>query len=76
MKKTTQVILEMAENGTLREMIRAGLISWKVARDKDIFLTFDTKVKTGKKRSVAINETISEFDLDAMLVRRAIKMFE
>jgi hypothetical protein len=75
MMKKIELILDLERDGKLIELFRGGFISWKLMRDKDIFLTFDAKVKQGMKQSKAINETSIQFDIDALMVRRAIKSF-
>lgn len=71
-----ELIINLEKAGTLNELFKQGFVSWKIMRDKDIFLTFDTKLKMGKSNAKAINETASEFDIDALMVRRAIKSFK
>lgn len=71
-----ELIIELENDGKLIELFRGGFISWKVLRDKDIFLTFDAKIKQGMKTSRAINETSIQFDIEPLMVRRAINMFK
>lgn len=68
------LILKLDQSGDLWELFKGGFIGWKVLRDKDIYLTYKTKVAMGMGSTEAVKETANEFDVTDILVWRAIKL--
>jgi len=68
-----QILLDLKNDGKLRELINAGLISFKVWESMEVALNYDVNRRVGLKRVSAKRKTAEQFDLDVGTVYRTIK---
>lgn len=64
-------LIELDKKVPLKELHEHGLISWKVLRDRDVFLQYDIHIKMNKTRMDAFRETAEMF---RMSVRNVIRI--
>ena len=67
------IIKELDDSGQLLRLMQGGFISYKIMRNKDIFLTFDIHRKMGKSYSEAIRDTADQFDLSDRWIKKIVK---
>ena len=62
----------MDDSGQLLRLLKGGFISYKIMRNKDIYLTFDVHRKTGKGYNQSIRDTADQFDLSDRQIENII----
>jgi hypothetical protein len=70
------IIKELDESGQLIRLMREGFISYKIMRNKDIYLTFEVHRKTGKNYSQSIKRTADQFDMSDRQIERIVKQMQ
>lgn len=71
-----ELIKELDDSGHLLRMVREGLISYKIMRDKDIFLTFDIHRKMGKGYNQSIRDTADQFELSDGHIKKIVRKMQ
>jgi hypothetical protein len=66
------IIKELDDSGQLLRLLKGGFISYKIMRNKDIYLTFDVHRKTGKGYNQSIRDTADQFDLSDRQIENII----
>lgn len=67
------LIKELDDSGHLIRLVREGFISYKIMRNKDIYLTYDVHRKMGKNYSQSIRDTADQFDLSDRQIKNIVK---
>lgn len=70
------IIKELDDSGQLLRLMKEGFISYKIMRDKDVFLTFDIHRKMGKTYKQAASDTAEQFELSERHVERIVKQMK
>lgn len=70
------IIKELDDTGQLLRLMKEGFISYKIMRNKDIFLTYDVHRKMGKGYCQAIKSTADQFDMSDRQIERIVKFME
>lgn len=70
------IIKELDDSGHLIRLVREGFISYKIMRNKDIYLTYDVHRKMGNGYNEAIRRTADQFDLCDRQIEKIIKMMK
>jgi len=68
-----KTIKELNDSGQLMQLVKDGFISYKIMRDKDIYLTYDVHRKMGKNYSQSIKDTADQFDLSDRQIKNIVK---
>lgn len=68
-----ELIKELDATGHLMRLVMGGFISYKIMRDKDIFLTFDIHMKMGKGYNQSIRDTADQFDLSDSQIKNIVR---
>ena len=71
-----KLILELEQKKLLNQLLQQGFIGYKIKFYSDIYLTFDSHVKQGKKRSKALQATADQFQVSDETIRKAIHLME
>lgn len=70
-------ILKLEQSGDLISLFRDGFISWRLMRDKDIYLTYSTNYTTnGNKKTKAVQDTAVQWKISDDYVWKTIKRME
>ena len=70
------LLLKLEPTGDLFLLFKAGFISYKILEHKDIYLTFDSHIKQGCKKTKAVQKTAVQFKVDDMTIWRVVKKME
>lgn len=70
------IILKLQQSGDLQELFQQGFISSKVIIDKDIFLTCQTHLQTGMKKTEAVYATAVQWKISDDKVWKVIRTME
>lgn len=71
------IIQELEQNGYLKVLVRAGMVSTKVMYHYEIYLEFDKRKKTTKKKTEDIVSDLQEdFHVGRSTVYNIIKTFK
>ena len=71
-----QLIKELDDSGHLIRLVREGFISYKIMRNKDIYLTYDVHRKMGKTYTRSIQDTADQFDLSDRQIENIVKQMQ
>lgn len=72
-----KTILKLEQTGDLIQLFKSGFISWRLMRDKDIFLTFQTNYTTnGNKKTKAVQDTAIQYNVSDDYIWKTIKRME
>lgn len=72
-----KTILKLEQTGDLISLFRDGFISWRLMRDKDIYLTYSTNYTTnGNKKTKAVQDTAVQWKISDDYVWKTIKRME
>lgn len=71
-----QIIKELDDSGQLMRLLKDGFISYKIMRNKDVWLTFDIKRKMGKGYNQAIRDTADQFDLSDSQIKNIVRQMK
>lgn len=69
-----RLIENLERDGSLKRLLRAGLISGKVLAQKDTFKAYESKVSRGVKSTEAANQVAIERNVSVITVWRAINI--
>jgi len=70
------IIKELDDTGQLLRLVKEGFISYKIMRNKDIYLTYDVHCKMGKGYCQAIRDTADQFDLSDRQIENIVKQMK
>lgn len=70
------IIKELDDSGQLIRLMREGFISYKIMRNKDVFLTFDIHRKMGKGYNQSIRDTADQFDLSDSQIKNIVRQMK
>jgi len=71
-----EIIKELDDTGQLLRLMKEGFISYKIMRNKDIYLTYDLHRKMGKNYSQSIKDTADQFDLSDRQIENIVKQMK
>ena len=70
------IIKELDDSGQLLRLLKGGFISYKIMRNKDIYLTFDIHRKMGKGYNQSIRDTADQFDLCDSQIKNIVRQMQ
>lgn len=71
-----EIIKELDDSGQLLRLLKEGFISYKIMRNKDVYLTFDIHRKMGKGYNQAIRDTADQFDLSDSQIKNIVRQMK
>ena len=69
-------LVELRENGTLKQLLDQGLLSWKALFYLDVYDEYDIQIKLGETKMGAVYNTAFKFSIDITTVYRILKRFK
>lgn len=74
--KVIRIINKLADDGSLKTLMRAGIVSPKIYMQRNVFLEYDKNVKTGMKPKESVEKCADDFKVSERTIFRAIKIMK
>ena len=66
----------LRDDGTLKNLIDIGVLSWKVFFFLDVYSEYDILIKKGFTKMDAVHKTAIKFNVDITTIYRALKRLD
>ena len=71
-----EIIIQATSDGTLTNLCRAGVLSYKVLMYRDIYFDVDALEKMGVKKTVAKQQVADQYNVSIKTIYQAIKWLQ